>query len=411
MSGKKLLLFLIVGLLIAVGLLFHFQGAAAWRLWNIPTMSIRFADAGNILFGVESARAGYDPLYQNPFDPFGRVIVYPRIWLLLGLLRLSSAQTDIFVVVETLLCLLGLFVFTDRLDRRAAVGIAAFLISPGVMLCFERGNPDLVAFFLLAAALAILPRMRVLSLLLIELAAFLKLYPAIALGVLLREPKKALTGWLAAALAVFMLYAAFFWRDIRHIFAVSPKGAGFNFGVEVASLWFFDLTGSRPLANVLLALSYLLVYAVTFYMLFRSYRDGPGLPVENLRSLDAFRVGALIYMGTFLQGNTWNYRLIFLIFAIPMLVSWARAGSSAGRNMAGAALVLAFGSAWLPILGASEPPSGSLLGVIQFILDELSNWGLFACLTYLFLASLPDWIREQVSLFFHKYRLSPPIAG
>jgi hypothetical protein len=37
------------------------------------------------------------------------------------------------------------------------------------------------------------------------------------------------------------------------------------------------------------------------------------------------------------------------------------------------------------------------------LFDEILNWGLLALLSYLLIATLPDWIRQQIALFFEKY--------
>ncbi|MGE5072161.1 MAG: hypothetical protein ACM3MF_01930, partial [Anaerolineae bacterium] len=335
---------------------------------------------------------------------FGHVMAYPRLWLLLGLLPLTAAATATVAGIEIGLFIVGLFLFVDVLDRQAALYIAALVISPAVMLCFERGNNDLVAFFLLACALAIIPRSRLFALLLVELAAFLKLYPIVALGWLLRESRRALVLWASAGLAVFALYAAFTRHDIRQILALAPKGVGFNYGPTVLGIWAYDLSGSRPLGDVLFVLSYLVAFVLLVAVLYRTDRDGWIFPTSNPRLIDAFRIGALIYLGTFLQGNTWNYRLVFLIFTVPQLVDWMHAAQPASRRVAGITLGFVLLSAWSPLLGAVEPPAAALLPTFQLLVDELFNWALLACLAYLLIASFPQWIRSEIALFFSKYR-------
>src|SRR5512142_2615579 len=110
MSGRQLLLCVVVGLLLLAGLLFYFMGESAWRLWNIPVMRPSFADARSILTGVVSQRLGYDPLVQSPADPFGRPMGYPRLWLLLGLLPLSPVNTPALAAVEIALFIAALFI-------------------------------------------------------------------------------------------------------------------------------------------------------------------------------------------------------------------------------------------------------------------------------------------------------------
>ncbi len=401
MSGKKLLLLILVTLGLPIGLLFHFLGPAAWRLWNIPVMLPGFADARSILLGVQASQAGYDPLVQNPFDPFGRVMAYPRAWLLLGVLPLSENSTVAVAVAEIGLFLVGVFVFMQDLSRADAVWIAVLLISPAAMLCFERANTDLVVFFLLGCALALLTVARFLSLFLVELAAILKLYPIAALTYLMRESKKYLVPWLLAGLLLFALYALLTLQDIRRILSMAPKGVGFNYGVTVAGIWLLDLTQSRWAADTAFAVSYLLAYAGLICVLYAVHRAHPVLTAGNARSLDALRLGASLYITTFLQGNTWIYRLIFLIFTIPQVVAWAR--STDTRRIATICLILIMASVWLPLLGATEPPIFTPWAIVQFLMNEVANWGLFACFAYLLFASLPDWIQQEIHLFFEKY--------
>ncbi len=404
MSGKQLLLILLVGLLLLAGLLFYVLGEQAWRLWSIPVMLPAFADMRSILAGVQASRLGFDPVFQNPLDPFGRVMAYPRLWLFLAAWPLTTAHTTAFAVGEIVLFLAALFIFVDRLERASAVLIAAMAVSPAVMLCLERGNTDLIVFFLLSLALALLSRAPVGALLLTELAAFLKLYPVMAFGMLLRLTRRTAVLWILAAVAVFAVYLALTWRDVQQILAVASKGVGFNYGAGVLSLWLRDLTGSFRIAAVVMAFAYLLAYVILVVALYHSQQDAAEPGEASTRLLDAFRVGVLVYLGTFLQGNTWNYRLIFLIFTIPQLVDWSHVDMPGTRRAARLALACVLLSAWLPLAGASEPPAASLAGVLQVLADELVNWSLFGFLSYLLFASLPEWIRGQARLFFEKYR-------
>jgi hypothetical protein len=401
-GGKRTLFFLLAGLACITALLFRFMGANAWRLWNVPVMSPSFADMRSILAGVEAERLGYDPLYQNPLDPFGRVMAYPRLWLLLGMFNLNQNDTVFLAGLELALFVVALFVFLDHFDRFTAFLIALLAISPAAMLCYERANNDLIAFFLLACALALAPLSRMISFSLIELTAFLKLYPIVALSCFLRESKKSLVAWLSGGLAIFGLYALLTWRDIRQILAMAPKGVEFNYGVTVIGLWVWNITGSRQMANIVFSFCYLLLYVLMIFLLHRSYLDRHGLQAKNLRALDAFRVGVLIYIATFLQGNTWNYRFIFLVFAVPQLVEWSR--THGVTRMTLASLMI---SAWAMIFQSNSPGVADLRAVVPFLADEISNWSLLAGLTYLLFASLPDWIREEIRRFFLKYTRRP----
>jgi uncharacterized protein with PQ loop repeat len=79
-------------------------------------------------------------------------------------------------------------------------------------------------------------------------------------------------------------------------------------------------------------------------------------------------------------GNSWAYRLIFLIFIIPQLVTWIKTDRSR-KLISGVALFSTIASCcptWID--------SG--------ILDEIFNWLLFSCLLYLMLSSLPPFFQR-----------------
>jgi hypothetical protein len=80
-EGKKSLLVAIVLCVAILGMLFlAFGYESTWRLWNIPTAAPYFADLRTITGGAESHELGYDPLLNNPRDPWERTMNYPRIW-------------------------------------------------------------------------------------------------------------------------------------------------------------------------------------------------------------------------------------------------------------------------------------------------------------------------------------------
>ena len=72
--------------------------------WGIDTTHPDFADIRGITSAMESHRLGFDPLVENPRDPFGRAFNYPRAWLGLSPLGLDQSHSTILGH-----CLIGLF--------------------------------------------------------------------------------------------------------------------------------------------------------------------------------------------------------------------------------------------------------------------------------------------------------------
>jgi hypothetical protein len=100
-----------------------------------------------------------------------------------------------------------------------------------------------------------------------------------------------------------------------------------------------------------------------------------------------------------LFGNSWDYRLIFLIFAIPQLLKWANESTSKEckviKNISKLALVTIMFSFWYLIIVKvfSLIPYGKK---IIFIFDEANNWIVFITLLYLLFWSLPVKIKALI---------------
>lgn len=119
------------------------------------------------------------------------------------------------------------------------------------------------------------------------------------------------------------------------------------------------------------------------------------LPVLSKRNLTAFRLGAAIYVGTFLLGNNWDYRLAFLLFTIPQLSQWFFASSGKSRwAYLGLFLVMA-ASCWSPVIfDYGIQVFGGKYKLKLLLFDEVMNWSMFLGLTYLLIISSPDWFRR-----------------
>jgi len=124
--------------------------------------------------------------------------------------------------------------------------------------------------------------------------------------------------------------------------------------------------------------------------LFFSMRREDNRLLSEARYIDAFRVGAGIYIGCFLLKTTHDYGLIFLLFTIPQLVAWMRDNDKVISLVAKTTLAAMVFSLWsffvMHFLGRK----------LTFLMEEFSNWVVLAGLLYLFFSSLPNWFREYL---------------
>jgi len=119
------------------------------------------------------------------------------------------------------------------------------------------------------------------------------------------------------------------------------------------------------------------------------------------RNLTAFRMGASIYLGTFLLGNNWDYRLAFLILVIPQLTQWFYLENKPQRYVAIATMIGVVLACWhfvflidLPFL----PFKNQMDRIVVF--DDMIHWLLLPGFSYLLAASFPVWLKQNLQKVF-----------
>ncbi len=349
-------------LLVAAG------GRTTWERLRVPVEQPSFLDLRSLTSAWECDRRGIAVLPVNPCDPRARPANYPRLWLVPAPLGLGDDETVWLGVGLAIVFFVSALAVTGPLTVREGVIYGIALCSPAVMLGVERGNPDLAVFALLAGALLALGGgavRRAIAYGLLFLAAVLKLYPVFAWGVLARRARYAAVG---AMLGAFCLYVAITFDDIRTILDVVPKQVLFSYGAGVLAdglVAALDLPGSTTSA-ILSAALVLAGGLVALALGLRWRAAGAGLQTD--RRLDAFWVGAGIYVGSYAVMHNFDYRLAFLLFAIPGLLSWSdRTDTPMPLASWGLAALLT------SLLLAARPSE-------DLAVEEIVNWFLFAYL-------------------------------
>jgi membrane-associated HD superfamily phosphohydrolase len=122
----------------------------------------------------------------------------------------------------------------------------------------------------------------------------------------------------------------------------------------------------------------------------------PGRPSEaqdaaaDQLHIDAFRMGASIYIGTYLLGSSFDYRLMFLLFTIPQLTQWLSNSDSRLRRVARITFACAMYSLWSMFL--SRLLNAVTPAWVQLLFDAVAKAVLVGGLTYLFVLSAPQWV-------------------
>lgn len=373
----------------------------AWRKLGVFALSPTFFDWVYMEKGMDCIRKGFD-IINDPscIGLFGWN--YPRIWNLLQYTFVSEQYTSISAF--TLITVFGaiVFAFIRRINFTEGIGYGLILCSPPVMLAVERANPDLLIFILLAGVLYGLNRSGFLRKFVYSIILFcglLKYYPVSAFLLSLREKKKEILIMGLLSLIIFIPYLYFSLHEMQ----LSNQQFEKDIWVTTGSMIFVDwLTG--VLQNIVslkpevMHLSVWLAIALIFLFSFLQIKNQKNIPVPETKNMDSFRMGAGIFIGSFIFGYNFDYRLIFLIFTFPQMMEWCKTENPMRKISMIALSGLVFYFQYYFLLGNasrifSDKKWDDLLIFFTFPMKEMVIWGIFVYYVYAIMRTLPDWIR------------------
>ena len=326
-----------------------------WSAVGVEPMSLPFGDLRAITGATTTIDRGLDPLTDNVGDPWGRPANYPRVWMNTAhALRLTPATTDGYGVV-LLGCFIASLVILAPLITSASDAIVVFLfaVTPATLLAVERGKIEFVLLALVCGVTA--ARRSWMRVVLLSAATLLKLFPVFALGALTLTRRGA-RRYGIIALAVIGAWAYHARTDLRLIQSSIPVDSRTAYGLSSLAFGISHALGGRHQASWALAVFSSAAAAVSGWWLARVTcpTDGSTEPVSERRAVGLI-LAASIYIGTFLAASNYDYRLIFLLTALPFL--------NASRNASAAAVswTATVGTA-LIFVAMSEVPLRTALG-------------------------------------------------
>ena len=356
------------------------NGTTPWAHVGVEPGDKSFADLRSVTSSWDCERRGIQAFPNNPCDPFGRPANYPRLWTQVGRVGLGESDTVPIGVALAVVFFVAALAVAGPLTLGEGAVYGATLLAPATLLGVERGNVDLLMFALVALGVLLVRRSSWLGAAPLVLAAVLKIFPVFAFAMLVRARSR----WpaLLASVVVFGAYALATLDDIRTLRHVIPRVVvdSYGAGVVVEALrlehvsWVESAAEVRYVRLAVIALALLLALGL---LLVRRVRTAPQ---DGLR-LDAFFAGAGIYVGTYVFGSNFDYRLAFLLLCVPQLLAWCRRGG-APVPLPAAALVAVVVTLWLS--SALPPlPFGAQTWYVNlaFPPEEVLNWLLFAWLS------------------------------
>lgn len=230
---------------------------ATWKLWNIPTMSPHFADLRTITGGAESYAQGFNPMMVNPGDPWQRPLNYPRVWQSLYSMGIDQSHTTYLGITLVLLFFVGICLILPNASYAMIFLVMAAVLSPATLLGVERGNIDLLMFFLAALSAVAVKRWPVFSAIAVLLGFVLKLFPIFGCAVLFSVNRSILPRYVLAIVVFAALYIGLTYSDLMLIKENTPQSINLSYGLNV--LWMNLVSLDAAIGEYAKFLSYLAV--------------------------------------------------------------------------------------------------------------------------------------------------------
>jgi hypothetical protein len=334
----------------------------------VRAMSPSFADTRTVTHSIDAVLNHADPYVVRTYDPWHRVYNYPPIWLELRHLSIDSRSTNALGVLFGVLTFTALLLIFRPKDVLSSILVFLAATSPALMFAVERGNIDQVIFFLLIAWVLLDSRLapkicEVSTSLMVVFLTVLKVFPIAAAVVLLRSRRKIwlVCGTVFVALAALALTAG---SKLLPTLKNTPIDNEMSFGaypVWIALHRVFGmplLTGGRHGHSGAFAVVVALV-AVGLAACFKKQFLMIVPPLSFEAPLGRVAICCLaIFCLAFAGGSSYNYRLMFLLGPMALLVSEMTTGTR-WRTVPVAVLFLA--DLWRPHQPAILPEIVDLL--------------------------------------------------
>jgi hypothetical protein len=381
--GKVAIIVIVLLAALVISAVVRVQGwQQGWKFFGVSAHRIPWLDLRVISGAVQTSVEGGNPYLANPHDPVGRLFNYPSLWLHVLPGNLSPAAAATLALVFAAGACLTVLAWAKSLSLRAGVFVGFLLVSPSLLLAVERGNTDLAMFVLTGTALILIDwRHRSaghLGVVLLLLASLLKLFPVVGLMVVAILGPVPLRRTAQFAAVFFLAWIGLHWSETIASVTNTQIGAVHSYGRSVLPFAFEVMARAHgqtldraPLDLFVNVLAATVVAAMGWFGL----KFAPRFPISEqvTRQEMGWLTGASIYALTFLAGSNFNYRLWFLLLALPWLFCQAREPHPPGRwaqVALGSFFVLVYASAvwWVPLTWLAQTASWLLFASIVLLL-------------------------------------------
>jgi hypothetical protein len=208
-----------------------------------------------------------------------------------------------------------------ELKNRMVVPLLLILCSPPYLLLVERANADLIIFFLIGiAAFMFSKQRRWITILILVVSTGLKPYSGFAAPLLLRFGKRFI-----AVTFLFLIYTLLIFVQTVQITESIPQGIGGFFGGIVVTNYLREISGISTMTSLNPLFSFLILILVTVPWLVLSRHTNKHCKIQKFQHVSddkrlEFLFFATIFVGMYTASSNYDYRLVFVLPLILLLV-------------------------------------------------------------------------------------------
>lgn len=288
----------------------YFGWKTTWKSLYLPTSLPVFLDMRTVQGSLFSIEDGFDPQLTNPGDPLNRVMNYPLIWVEIA--EFFQLNNEINFLLFTSSCIIAYLICCFLLLRDfPSFYILIAMFSGASLLAVERGNNDLIVFTLLF--IGIYTSQDYVRYSTFLLAAVLKIYPTFAI---LTFAKKSRELFILAFLII--AYFAYIGSELKMIQSGNSALGSHSYGLINVFRWISSHGISSGAETTIIVL---VVPASLLFVITLTKKVHVNQPEQRTHEADLFITGGAIFTFTYLVTCNWDYRLIFLLFCIPYILS------------------------------------------------------------------------------------------
>jgi len=237
------------------------------------------------------------------------VINYPRIWIIIS--HYSNIQSDtVLYSTYAIFFLLYSYIFLNFSKKFQSYFFCYLFICGSNLLLLERGNVDFIIIVLIFYTF--LSKFKFLQYLGFLIVSCLKIYPAFSLLFFLKNKKSVI--YIVLLSLIFLIYLLIIKNDIKNISIVNPINGNSSYG------FLSIIINLEKYLNI--SLNYILFVSLNILLLLTMYFKFfiKKLNETNLSNSNIFLLGGGIFIFTFIINTHHDYRMMFLIFCVPLLL-------------------------------------------------------------------------------------------